>query len=103
MPELFHKIGYASKSSEKLSPIESYWLVIGLGCMTWSPLIGGILSNKYKTGVPSKSRATLKGFAHLKNQISHSSVEDGIPQQKLDELELIASRLGFTSAQLAIG
>ena len=34
--------------------------VLGLGCMTWSPLACGFLTGKYDDGVPIYSRAALK-------------------------------------------
>ncbi|XP_075251373.1 voltage-gated potassium channel subunit beta-2-like [Convolutriloba macropyga] len=84
MPELYHKIG--------------------VGAMAWSPLSGGLLTNKYKGGtIPTGSRATLKGFSHIKYLCCDwALVDDGIQQQKLDELDLIAGRVGCTLAQLAI-
>ncbi|KAG1961806.1 voltage-gated potassium channel subunit beta-2 isoform X4 [Pimephales promelas] len=80
LPELFHKIG--------------------VGAMTWSPLACGIISGKYDSGVPSHSRASLKGYQWLKDKILS---EEGRRQQaKLKELQAIAERLGCTLPQLAI-
>src|SRR5208337_540157 len=42
---------------------------IGLGTTTWSPLASGLLSGKYNDGVPPNSRAALKGFEWLAEQI----------------------------------
>ncbi|KAK7128804.1 hypothetical protein R3I94_017143 [Phoxinus phoxinus] len=80
LPELFHKIG--------------------VGAMTWSPLACGIISGKYDSGVPTHSRASLKGYQWLKDKILS---EEGRRQQaKLKELQAIAERLGCTLPQLAI-
>ena len=75
----------------------------GVGAVTWSPLASGILTNKYKNGIPPNSRASLKAFHYLKGKIASKPGEDGIQQHKLDELDSIAKKLGCTSAQLAIG
>ncbi|XP_059190111.1 voltage-gated potassium channel subunit beta-2-like [Centropristis striata] len=80
LPELYHKIG--------------------IGAMTWSPLACGILSGKYNGGIPSYSRASLKGYQWLKDKILS---EEGHRQQvKLKELQAVAERLGCTLPQLAI-
>ncbi|XP_049918315.1 voltage-gated potassium channel subunit beta-2-like [Epinephelus moara] len=80
LPELFHKIG--------------------IGAMTWSPLACGILSGKYNSGIPSCSRAALKGYQWMKDKIL--SEEGHRQQMKLKELQAVAERLGCTLPQLAI-
>ncbi|XP_031732248.1 voltage-gated potassium channel subunit beta-2-like [Anarrhichthys ocellatus] len=80
LPELFHKIG--------------------IGAMAWSPLACGILSGKYNNGIPSHSRASLKGHHWMKDKVMS---EEGHRQQvKLKELQAVAERLGCTLPQLAI-
>ncbi|KAM9786153.1 voltage-gated potassium channel subunit beta-2-like [Neosynchiropus ocellatus] len=80
LPELYHKIG--------------------VGAMTWSPLACGIISGKYDSGIPPNSRASLKGYEWLKEQIMS---EEGHRQQvKLKELQAVADRLGCTLPQLAV-
>jgi len=73
---------------------------LGYGCLTWSPLACGILTGKYMQGIPSYSRAELKGFAWLKEKLQ--SEQGRREQAKLKEIEIIADRLGCTLAQLAI-
>ncbi|XP_037629886.1 voltage-gated potassium channel subunit beta-2-like [Sebastes umbrosus] len=80
LPELFHKIG--------------------IGAMTWSPLACGLISGKYNSGIPSCSRASLKGYQWMKDKVLS---EEGHRQQvKLKELQAVAARLGCTLPQLAI-
>ncbi|KAM9856303.1 voltage-gated potassium channel subunit beta-2-like [Aulostomus maculatus] len=80
LPQLFHKIG--------------------IGAVTWSPLACGIISGKYDSGIPPYSRASLKGYQWMKDQILS---EEGHRQQvKLKELLAVAERLGCTLPQLAI-
>ncbi|KAM8862477.1 voltage-gated potassium channel subunit beta-2-like isoform 2-T2 [Spinachia spinachia] len=73
---------------------------IGIGAMAWSPLACGILSGKYNNGIPSHSRASLKGYQWMKDKVMS---EEGHRQQvKLKELQIVAERLGCTLPQLAI-
>ena len=69
---------------------------IGLGATTWSPLASGILTGKYNKGIPKDSRANLKGYGWLKDEIT----EDKIARVK--KLAPIAKELGCSLAQLAI-
>ena len=71
---------------------------IGLGLTTWSPLASGLLTGKYRSGVPQGSRATLKNYGFLKDHVT-----DPKKNQLVGELEEIAKQLGATTAQLALG
>jgi voltage-dependent potassium channel beta subunit len=70
---------------------------IGLGLTTFSPLASGLLSGKYKNGVPEGSRFSLPGYEWLKNRYFH----DDIPAV-VSRLEPIAAELGCTMSQLGI-
>jgi voltage-dependent potassium channel beta subunit len=70
---------------------------IGLGLTTWSPLASGLLSGKYRDGVPDGSRASLPGYEWLRQ-----SVTDAARNQAGQELAAIAASLGCTLPQLAI-
>jgi voltage-dependent potassium channel beta subunit len=69
----------------------------GLGLTTWSPLASGLLTGKYKDGVPEGSRATLSGYEWLRE-----SVTDKEHNQAVARLGEIAEDLGCTLAQLSI-
>ena len=70
---------------------------IGLGTTIWSPLASGLLSGKYGQGIPAGSRATLKGYEWLREQvITPENIE------KVKQLEPIAKDLGCTMAQLGL-
>jgi aryl-alcohol dehydrogenase-like predicted oxidoreductase len=69
----------------------------GLGLMTWSPLASGVLSGKYRVGVPSGSRGALPGYEWLRALLSNAE-----RNERVGELALIARELGCTTAQLAI-
>jgi voltage-dependent potassium channel beta subunit len=70
---------------------------IGLGLTTWSPLASGLLTGKYRDGVPAGSRAALPGYGWLK-----ADVTDADANRRVGELEVIAKELGVSLAQLSI-
>ncbi len=43
---------------------------IGLGLTTWSPLASGLLTGKYKDGIPPGSRAALPGYGWLQADVT---------------------------------
>jgi len=70
---------------------------IGLGLTTWSPLASGLLTGKYKAGIPGDSRGAMKTMAFLE-----ASLTDPAKNAAVAELEGIAAALGCQVAQLAI-
>jgi voltage-dependent potassium channel beta subunit len=70
---------------------------IGLGLTTWSPLASGLLTGKYKSGIPAGSRGALESMAFLTK-----SLTDAEKNAAVAKLEPIAADLGATLAQLAI-
>ncbi len=70
---------------------------IGLGLTTWSPLASGLLTGKYRQGIPDKSRGAMENLAFLREALTDKSRNDAVAQ-----LEPIARELGATTAQLAI-
>ncbi|HWQ07615.1 MAG TPA: aldo/keto reductase [Holophaga sp.] len=70
---------------------------IGLGLTTWSPLASGLLTGKYRNGIPEGSRGTLKGMEWLRSELL-----DPARNAAVGKLEGIAAELGGTVAQLAI-
>ena len=70
---------------------------IGLGTTTWSPLASGLLTGKYNDGVPTDSRAALKGYEWLAERIL-----DPAKLRQTRALAPIARDLGCTLAQLAL-
>ncbi len=69
----------------------------GLGLTTWSPLASGLLTGKYKDGVPPGSRATLDGMGFLL-----AGLTDPAKNAAVAQLAPIAAELGASTAQLAI-
>ncbi|MDP3226242.1 MAG: aldo/keto reductase, partial [Rubrivivax sp.] len=70
---------------------------IGLGLTTWSPLASGLLTGKYKNGVPEGSRGALENMAFLRDGLTHPA-----KNQAVAKLEPIAADLGCSLAQLAL-
>jgi voltage-dependent potassium channel beta subunit len=70
---------------------------IGLGTTIWSPLASGLLTGKYKDGIPEDSRGALEGYEFLKDRLT-----EGSAISKVEQLRPIAEELGCTLAQLAI-
>ena len=71
----------------------------GLGTTTWSPLASGLLTGKYKSGPQEGTRATLKDYDWLKEQIAREMKEKG---DKVLKLEKIAKELGLSLAVFSI-
>jgi len=70
---------------------------LGLGLTTWSPLASGLLTGKYRSGVPSGSRAEVQGYEFLR-----SSLTDTRKNEIVGRLAKIADELDCTPAQLAL-
>ncbi|MEQ1594928.1 MAG: aldo/keto reductase [Casimicrobium sp.] len=70
---------------------------IGLGTTIWSPLASGLLSGKYKNGVPADSRAALPGYEWIAERVS-----DAAKLAAVEKLRPIAGDLGCTISQLAL-
>lgn len=70
---------------------------IGLGLTTWSPLASGLLTGKYREGIPTDSRGAMKGMGFLEKQLT-----DPAKNQAVARLDGIAAELGCTVSQLAI-
>src|ERR1700761_1888872 len=70
---------------------------IGLGLTTWSPLASGLLTGKYRNGVPSGSRAELQGYDWLRKELTDSGKNTIVGQ-----LGDVADELGCTMGQMAL-
>jgi len=70
---------------------------IGLGLTTWSPLASGLLTGKYKDGVPADSRGALPGYEWLRERLL-----DNTKNAAAADLAAFARELGMSPAQLAI-
>jgi voltage-dependent potassium channel beta subunit len=69
----------------------------GYGATIWSPLASGLLTGKYRDGIPEDSRGALPGYGWLAEQVTDP---DGVA--KVERLRPIAEELGCSLAQLAL-
>jgi L-glyceraldehyde 3-phosphate reductase len=69
---------------------------VGAGCIAFSPLAQGLLTNKYLNGVPEQSRGAADGGSLRKQFLSDDNI------QRVRALNEIAKKRGQSLAQLAI-
>ena len=67
------------------------------GNTIWSPLASGLLTGKYRDGVPEDSRAALDGYEWLGERMTNAAAI-----ARVEGLRPIAERLECTMAQLAL-
>jgi L-glyceraldehyde 3-phosphate reductase len=95
VPLLIHQPSYSmlNRWAEKglLATLEE----LGVGCIAFSPLAQGLLTNKYLKGVPDNSRASVEG-SFLKEFLSEANLN------RVQALNEIAKGRGQTLAQMAI-
>jgi voltage-dependent potassium channel beta subunit len=70
---------------------------IGLGLTTWSPLASGLLTGKYRHGIPKDSRGALEGMGFLT-----AGLTDQVKNAAVAQLESVASDLDCSLSQMAI-
>jgi len=87
---LFHR----QRVEQEYAPLYD---AIGLGLTTWSPLASGLLTGKYRNGVPAGSRGALENMSFLVKGLTDPDKNAAVAR-----LEPIAAELGVTLAQLAI-
>jgi L-glyceraldehyde 3-phosphate reductase len=68
---------------------------LGVGCIAFSPLAQGLLTNKYLNGIPNNSRVTMED-SFQKQLLSEENLK------RVRALDEIARRRGQTLAQMAI-
>ncbi len=73
---------------------------IGLGTTIWSPLAGGILTGKYKDGIPTDTRTKLPGYQWIRQRVESEHGRQQI--QKAEQLQKISEELGVSLAQMAL-
>ena len=69
----------------------------GYGSTTWSPLASGVLTGKYRKGIPKDSRGALEGYEWLQQGLL-----DEQRRAVVERLEPIASDMGATLAQFSL-
>jgi len=69
----------------------------GYGSTTWSPLASGLLTGKYRDGIPKGSRGEVKGYEFLREKLT-----DGQRLARVAALEPLAKQMGASLAQFAL-
>ncbi|MEE4292857.1 MAG: aldo/keto reductase [Xanthomonadales bacterium] len=69
----------------------------GYGSTTWSPLASGLLTGKYRDGIPAGSRGQLSGYEFLQKELT-----DPDRLAKVDALRPLAEQMGATLAQFSL-
>lgn len=73
---------------------------LGLGTTTWSPLASGLLSGKYRDGIPQGSRLQTPGYAWLQREVLGDARD--AKQARVQRFLDVARDLGMSPAPLAI-
>ena len=71
----------------------------GLGTTIWSPLASGLLTGKHKGGPQEGTRATLKDYDWLKDQIAREAKDKA---EKVEQLAKLARETGLSLAVFSI-
>jgi L-glyceraldehyde 3-phosphate reductase len=95
VPCLMHQLKYSMLVREAEDKLFDLHRKEGVGCISFSPLAQGVLTEKYLHGIPDDSRAA-KESGYLK-------VKQVLPLiEKIQKLHNIAEKRGQTLAQMAI-
>ncbi|MEJ8566347.1 potassium channel beta subunit family protein [Elongatibacter sediminis] len=69
----------------------------GFGSTTWSPLASGLLTGKYRDGIPAGSRGSLSGYDWLQDRLT-----DAEKLARVEALRPVAEEMGATLSQFAL-
>jgi voltage-dependent potassium channel beta subunit len=70
---------------------------LGIGLTTWSPLASGLLTGKYRDGIPAGSRGAMPRMQFLVKDLTDKRKNTAVA-----ELDKVATELGCSLAQLAL-
>lgn len=93
-PCVAHQIKYSMIEHEAGDSLFELHRKEGIGCVAFSPLAQGLLSDKYLKGIPESSRASKD------DSLTRDYVRANI--EKVKKLNMIAVRRGQTLAQMAV-
>lgn len=95
-PCLIHQVKYSMLDRDVEGEILHAVEETGMGCITFSPLAQGLLTDKYLQGVPKGSRAGRKGSTIRPDRLTSEMIE------RIRRLDQFAHTRGQKLAQLAI-
>lgn len=96
VPLLIHQPSYSMLNRWIEKELLGTLAELGVGCIAFSPLAQGLLTNKYLNGVPANSRATAEQSSLLKEFLGEQNL------QRVRSLNELAKGRGQTLAQMAI-
>jgi L-glyceraldehyde 3-phosphate reductase len=96
VPLLIHQPSYSMLNRWIEKGLLSTLDELGVGCIAFSPLAQGLLTNKYLNGVPENSRATAENSSLLQGFLKSENIE------RVRALAGIAKQRGQSLAQMAI-
>ncbi len=96
VPLLIHQPSYSMLNRWIEKDLLATLAELGVGCIAFSPLAQGLLTNKYLNGVPENSRATAENSSLLKHFLSEDNLK------RVRALSDIAKSRGQSLAQMAI-
>ena len=95
-PCLIHQVKFSLIAPEASRGLNKVLLKDGIGCIAFSPLAQGLLTNRYLKGIPEDSRAG-KPHGFLKKEQIKPEIID-----KVKKLDSLARNWGISLAELAL-
>ena len=95
-PCLIHQVRFSMLAAEAREELAKVLLHEGIGCIAFSPLAQGMLTNRYLEGIPTDSRAGKTHGFLKKEQVTPELV------LTIKKLNAFASELGMSMAEMAL-
>ncbi len=95
-PCLIHQAKYSMFERSPENKLLNLLLSKGIGCIAFSPLAQGLLTDRYLTGIPQDSRASKPHGFLKREQITPEIIE------KVNRLNLVAKKRNQSLAQMAL-
>lgn len=86
---------HRTRVEEEYAPL---YAEFGMGTTTWSPLASGLLTGKYRDGIPEDSRLNIGDYAWLRDAL----MQDGDLLDKANAVADLARELDIPPAQFAL-
>lgn len=96
-PLVTHQVEYSLLNREIENEVLPCALETGVGVLAWAPLGRGVLTGKYRMGIPSDSRAAAPHFVkHVEPYLREK------PQRIVEAVAVAAEGLGFAPLEVAL-
>jgi voltage-dependent potassium channel beta subunit len=86
---------HRERVEEEYAPLYAEY---GMGTTIWSPLASGLLTGKYRDGIPDDSRLNLPGYEWLREMV----MDDPERLEKANAIADLADEAGIAPAQFAV-